>query len=255
MENLWLVYDSLSYLIGLTFHPEVLWNIIPLAAALILIVLYFGVFRGEKPGWGSYVSNTLVLIFVSMNLLRYVYELGGGELGNLIDFPSKTGAALFLLLVSLLLLRFNFGRIFPKKVVAFITSTVTVNLIAYIMILFVYSEREITAHFVIALILLFTLLYILINLSRKPLSRLNYYFEKIKLKERLEDIKEAKFQTLELKEEVKEREKELKEIKKKEIDEKEKEVKKFKEIFRGLFPKKHHKKLQKRVKGKGKDNP
>jgi hypothetical protein len=241
VNNVFLIYDNLSYLIGLTFRPEVLWNVIPLLIAMILIIIYFGVFRGEKPGWESYVSNTLVLLFVSMGLLRYIYELGGNELGNLIDFPAKTGAALFLLLISLLLLRFNFSRVFPKRISGIFASNITVNLVAYAMILFVYADRAVTWQIIVALVILVVLLDALFNLTRKPLTKLNDYFEELKLKERLENVREAKFQIEELKKEEKEREEELKEIKKKEVVKKERELKYFRKVFRGLFGRKHHK--------------
>jgi len=101
------VYENISYFISLTFKVEVLWSVIPLAIATFLILLYFERYKGENEGWNSYLSNSLVLLFVSISLFKHIYEIGGVGVFNFIDYPIKTIAVAFLLLISLIFLRFN----------------------------------------------------------------------------------------------------------------------------------------------------
>ncbi|MBT4166051.1 hypothetical protein HOE04_03375 [archaeon] len=223
------VYDNLSYFIGLTFDIEVLWNVVPLVIATFLILLYFERYKEEQGGWNSYLTNSLVLLFVSIALFRYIHGLSDLGVQNFVDYYPKTIAVVFLLLISLLLLRFNFEHLLPKQFAKYLSSTLTVNLTAYGIILFVYSDLIFGWIVIVSLIVLILLLSVLLNALKKPFGVFFNFVEREKFREQLRNIRESIFQIKELKHEVVFREKKLKEVKKKEIKE-EKQAKKAKEI-------------------------
>ena len=79
------VFANMGYFLALGLKTEVLWIIFPLAIATVVMLIYFGKYREEKPGWNSYVSNSLVLLFVSVILLRQIYNVDGSGFVNFIN--------------------------------------------------------------------------------------------------------------------------------------------------------------------------
>ena len=57
-------------------YPHMLWIILPLLLSLLFTEFYFSRYTYEELGWGSAFGNALVLIFVSLDLLRYLYGQG-----------------------------------------------------------------------------------------------------------------------------------------------------------------------------------
>jgi len=213
------LYETIVYLLILTFSGDVLWNVVPLAIATILVLFYFERHKGEKPGWSSYLSNSLVLLFVSMALLRYIYGIADGGAANFIDYSGKSIASVILLLIGMIVLRFNFEHIMPERFTKFISSTITTNLVAYGIILYVYSDLKSDFYLFAGLIIIIVILGIIFQLAKMPLRKLFVIVEKEKKKERLKDAKEEGYQIEELKKEVKEREKVLKKVKLKSVKE------------------------------------
>lgn len=226
------IYEDVFYFLQLTFKPEVLWNVVPLAIATILIVIYFQRYKNENPGWNSYLTNSLVLLFVSLALLRHIYSIDGEGALNFITYQAKSIASIFLLLVGTLILRFNFEHLLPERIAKYLSSPLLVNLGAYAVILFVYSEKNIYWEEAIALIVIVLLLALIVNISKIPLSRLFVYVEKEKEKEVVKNIKESKYQIKELKNKAKEIEKDLKYNKLKELDKQKKKAIKLKKIIK-----------------------
>jgi hypothetical protein len=224
--------ENLNYFFDLTFMPKVLWEVLPLAGATVLVLLYSEIYKEEHGGWGSRLSNSLVLLFVSMGLLRYIY--GINELGfqNYLDFSDKFIATMLLLLVSSLMIRINFAHLLPDKIAKYLGSTLSVNLLAYVVILFVYSEYSFSWIGIFALFIILTGLGTMFTLAKFPIKRMREYIEKEKKDERIKDAKEAVFEIQELKEEVKKREEELKKVKIKKAEEEKKEGIKLKKIYR-----------------------
>lgn len=159
-------------------HKEMLWIITPMIITIVMMELYFGRYRKEELGWNSAVANSLVLMFVSIDLLRRIYGDDGfmsfltSELFSSIDIPVKTFIALLLLFYGFLLLFFNFFHIFPKKVAFFISSSLPVNFLAYMAIVVIYSNLPIIESdgyltliasmiFLFVLFLFFTILQVL----------------------------------------------------------------------------------------------
>ncbi len=224
------LYETILSLLALTFEPEVLWNVIPLVFATLLIILYFGRYSDENPGWNTYLTNSLVLIFVSMGLLRYIHSIDNAGAVNFIYYQSKSLAAVFLLLIGSILLRFNFEHILPERFAKYISSPMTINLSAFAIILFVYSKLPSNFEMLVSLIIIVLGLSIIFNLLKLPARKLFKYIEREKKKEKIRNIKEEKYQIEELKRQLKAKEKELKSIKK-HAEEEKKEALRLKKII------------------------
>ena len=225
------IISYLGYFLKLSISPGVLWNIVPLGIATLLILIYYQVNIKEHADWSSFFSNSLVLLFVSMNLFRYIYTIDGLGSYNFVGHFVKTAVTAILLLFGLLLARFNFQHVLPEKIAKYISSPLSVNSLAYIIILAVYSTMQVNWIFVVSLIILLVLLIIILNLMKIPLRLFKNYIEKEKKKDRAKNAKEAVFQIKELKTKLRGREKELKTIRLKEAESEKKEGLALKKII------------------------
>ena len=227
------LFAYILYFIRLSVTPGVLWEILPLFVSTIIILLYFEKYDREQEDWSGYLSNSLVLLFVSIGLLKYIYELDIFGAGNFIVYQSKSIATVFLMLIGMILLRFNFEHILPKKVALHLSSTLTIHLIAYAIILFVYSRLALTWMIPLSLLLLIVAISVVLHTFKMPLKKMFVYSEKLKAKERIENVKEAKFQIDELDSQLKSRRHELKQIELRKAEKEKKEALKLKKIIKG----------------------
>ena len=224
--------QTISYFWDLTFKTEVLWNIIPLAIATIVILMYFERYKQEKEGWNSYLSNSFVLLFVSVALFRYIYSINGVGTFNFVEYLGKTLATGLLLLIGLILLRFNFEHVLPERFSKHLSSPLTINLSALGVILFVFSSIKFNFLATISLIILILILTLIFYLIKFPIRTLKKLIEKERKQERFKNIKEAVYEIDELKRELKTRDKELNKIRLKKADEQKQESIKLKKIIR-----------------------
>ena len=226
------LFKYIIYFVNLSLTPELLWNITPLFIATILIVVYFEIYREESYVRSSYLSNSLVLIFVSMALFRYLFSIGGGGYFNLVEYPAKSLAVIFLLFVGVGLTKFNFEHVFPERFSKYISSPLTINLLAYGIILFVFASIKFNFLSILSLIFLISILIAVFNLIKFPIRKLRKSIEKEKKKERLKNTKEAIYEIDELKRELKSRDSELKQVRLKEAEKGKIESMKLKKIIR-----------------------
>lgn len=126
------------------FHfPDMVWIIIPMLATLLLMEFYFGRYQTEELGWNTAVGNAVVLIFVSIDLFRQIY---GGDLQNVLEInpmaqiPLTTMIAFVVGILGLALLFFDFFHLLPKKLAFMVSSSLPINLIAYLSIILVYTN-------------------------------------------------------------------------------------------------------------------
>ena len=224
--------QTISYFWDLTFNPEVLWIIIPLIFATVIILAYFERYKEERAGWNTYLSNSLVLLFVSIALLRYIYTINGIGFFNFIESFHKTIATAILLLVGLILLKFNFSHVLPERFEIYISSVLTLNIATYAIVLFVNSKFPPSLNELFALLIIVISFSIILNLAKLPLNKLFEYIKKEKKKEQVKDIKESKYQIKELEGDLKSRVKGLKKEKLKELEETKKEAVKLKKMIK-----------------------
>lgn len=197
-----ILYDRLMDIITAPARiPGMLWIITPLVAALLLMEFYFGRYTKEELGWNTAVGNSLVLIFVSIDLLRYIY----GDTNFLamevsqIFVVEKTIIALAVAAGSILLLFTEFFHMLPKKFAFFVSSSLPVNLTAFFAIILVYSDIPLDVYTLISALVMFIALLIVFRILKmlvpkaqrqdfiEPKKRYNYDSNGLKEKEINED--------------------------------------------------------------------
>lgn len=224
-------------------NPEMGWIVTPLVITLLLMTFYFGKYKLEELGWNTAVGNSLVLIFVSIDLMRYLYHSPlPPAIDNYFTQPVKTAIAIFILAEGLFLVFTNFLHWLPKKAAFFISAPLPVNLTAYVAITIVYTNVIFDAVTLVAAVILFLILLGIFSLLKHGEGKLLEYIAKAKIKEKEEEITKEKQALKEEKLELKKREKEIQKAEK----EKAKEEKEKKELEKEK--KKAQKKLKKKLK-------
>ncbi len=215
------IWQNTLYYLELTFKTELLWTIIPLAIATIVMLVYFEKYHEERAGWNTYTANSLILIFVAMILLRYIYSIDGAGSINFTIYQGKTAVSALIFLLGIVMLFLNFEHFLPEKIAMHLSSPLTLNLIAYIAILFIYTKPAINGSILIPLIIIFILLIAILNFLRIILRKFFKRLRRMKEKEKVEEIIQEKKPIKEEKKKIKKEEKiirkEKKDIKKEEL--------------------------------------
>lgn len=148
--------------------PQMLWIVSPLVAALVLMEFYFGHYNREELGWNTAVGNSLVLIFISLDLLRTLNSQIGLNITELINHPTELPVKIIIAgglgVFGLLNMFGNFFHILPKKVAFKISGALPVNLIAYLSIILIYTDIPFDWTTILASFLLFLCLLIIFSL-------------------------------------------------------------------------------------------
>jgi hypothetical protein len=123
-------------------HPNMIWIVVPLVAAVVLMQLYFGRNPTEKLGWNTAFGNSVALIFVSVNLLNHLYMTFGWTAFE-IAWQSRTLKTVIALGVGVIGIFGMFLDLFhwlPERVAFFLGGAIPINLTAYMAIVLVYSD-------------------------------------------------------------------------------------------------------------------
>lgn len=226
------IYETIIYFLGLTINTDAIWIVIPLAISTILMMVYFGIYRDEKSDWNSNLSNSFVLIFVSIALFRYIYSINNAGAFNFIEYWPKMSVILIVLAAGMFLIRFNFEHLLPIKFSRYINSPLTMNLLAYAIILVIYSTKPFSLIALAAILVITLILVAILIIIKIPSKKIAEYMAKEKEKERLANVKEAVFEVKELKGQLEERKKELKNIRSNEVEKESHKIKKLKKILK-----------------------
>jgi len=224
-------------------NPDMIWMVTPLIVTVLLMTFYFGKYGKEDIGWNTAVGNSLVLLFVSVDLLRQIYNgLGNSVVGasimNYEMYPIKTALSLVILFIALILLFLNFLHAIPKRISFFLSSPLPINLTAYIAMAIVYTNVVFDGTTVIAGLVLFFILLGIIQLlklterlvlewssgkgSILPKAYAKHHDDDVKAQETAEAKSLAKEKEKIAKEKEKKSEKEVKKAGKKEMEAKKK---------------------------------
>ncbi len=196
------ISGALANFLNITFRTDAIWIIIPLAISTFLMMIYFGIYREEKADWNTNFSNSLVLVFVSIALFRYIYGINNAGEFNFVNEWERTLLTIGLLSIGLFSVRFNFEHLLPINIARYTNSPITVNLLAYAVILLVYTTEKISLASVLTLLLIVLFLMGILILIKIPGAKLRNYMEKEKRKERLTNLKEEMFEIKELKKQL-----------------------------------------------------
>jgi hypothetical protein len=148
-------------------NPDMMWMVIPMIITILVMESYFSKHKKEGVGWNTATANSLVLIFVSMDLLRYLHQTELLSFSNVGSYSfSASILALFVLLEGLFLFFMDFSKLWPKFLAFHFSSHLTVNLTAYAAIVIVYGALPFNASTLLAVIFLFSIMNIIFFLIR-----------------------------------------------------------------------------------------
>lgn len=191
-----IIYDVLPALWGLISapftNPQMMWIVTPLLISMTLIQLYFARHRDEELGWGTAFENSISLIFVSINLMQYLFSQYSWSVFNLLNpVTNKIYLILLLGLISLIQLFVNYYHLMPKKIAFFIHSSIPTNMTAYVSIIIVYTTVPFNFGTLLAGVMLLSILIFFFKRVKQliPMSREAEHYL-LKVKEREERKKE-----------------------------------------------------------------
>ncbi len=144
--------------------PEMIWMVIPLIAVTFIMTFYFSTHKFEELGWNTAVSNSMIGIFIAIDLLRYLYNLTfPGTIQNWFIDPLKFLVIAGVIAESLFLVFTDWLHFLPKKVAFFISSPLPVNLTSYVVMTIVYTDVAIDRYTLFSGLLLFAVLFLLLH--------------------------------------------------------------------------------------------
>jgi hypothetical protein len=121
--------------------PEIIWAAAPLIIALVFMTFYFGRYKGEELGWNTAFGNTMVFIFMAINLIKKMYfDTGIGTIDGILDNPLYLLLSIGLILAGFLLMFITYFRLIPKELAFFMFSTPPLNVTIYVITTMIYSD-------------------------------------------------------------------------------------------------------------------
>ncbi len=168
-------------------HTHMQWIIIPLIATFVISEFYFFRHTEEELGWNAALMNSLVLVFVAIDLTKTVFDhaspwevlklffggLSTGEhLGSFLVIGFVGGLGLALVII-------NYFHMLPRKMAYTLSSHPPVNFIAYFAVVMVYSAKDgdpipLNGYTVIAATLLFILVLAAVFWTQRKFGSLDY---------------------------------------------------------------------------------
>lgn len=151
---------------------DMLYTVVPLLASLTLMEIYFGRNKTEELGWNTAFGNTVALFFVMANLVRYL--LSKYPVDALINdaVPSyKLTLVGILSLEAAILIYFNYYHMLPKNLAFLISSSLPVNVTAFlttVMVMGNFPFDFVTLQAAIMTFLVFWVAYALLQLTIEP---------------------------------------------------------------------------------------
>lgn len=145
-----------TFFVAPFIYPHMWWLLIHLILTFVLFEFYFERHREEDLGWTAALANSVVMIFISMELLRSIYGHEPTPFGVFshvfrdflsLGFSEHMGMVALILILGILGVAtavINYFHFLPRKVAFIISGHKTVNLLAYFLIVvvfrYVYAE-------------------------------------------------------------------------------------------------------------------
>ncbi|MFH2106086.1 MAG: hypothetical protein ABII22_02410 [Candidatus Micrarchaeota archaeon] len=140
MGFLELVIDRFFVLVQAPLESQqLLWAATPLVIATLFMTLYFGKYSKEELGWNTAFGNTMVFLFVSINLIHFMYySTEGGSMEVLSHSNLYFSITIGLVMVALFFMIVTYYHLLPKKVAFFLFSAPPVNVSVYVLMVIIY---------------------------------------------------------------------------------------------------------------------
>lgn len=152
----------LELLLAPVNYPDTLWMVVPVLFTLFLMEIYFGRYKAEDLGWESAFENSLVLLFVSIDMIRFLYNFYG--LSTFIYINPKIALVIAVVIEGAILSLMSFYHELPKDIAFKLSSALPMNFIAYISLLLVYTDIPIVS--IYTLLSAFGILTILVGVIK-----------------------------------------------------------------------------------------
>ncbi len=115
-------------------YTDMLWTLTPLFLTAVFMELYFARYKFEDMGWNSAYGNVLVLIFVAIDLFRYLHVHN-----ELTYLTPRNILVISLTIIGIALSVSNFLHAWSKKLAYGISGHLPINFLAFMAVLLVYS--------------------------------------------------------------------------------------------------------------------
>ena len=150
------VVQAFLFMVEVPFHSKMMmWACLPIFANLLIMKLYFGIYRKEALGWNSVIANAMTLVWVGVSSMRYILER------NFLNFDdTKTILALSMLVIGLLIICVSFIHGLPEGFMYSVVSSQTIQFFSYMCVLFIYANMPFTYISAIAAGLLFVVIWL-----------------------------------------------------------------------------------------------
>jgi len=113
---------------------DMIWILAPIIITLLLMEFYFSRYSDEELGWNTAFGNSLVLVFVAIDLTRRLYET------TFFQIDTKAAIILAIVLEGIMLTFINFFHLLPKQLAFKISYKLPINFTAIIAVILVYTN-------------------------------------------------------------------------------------------------------------------
>jgi len=120
-------------------NQGMLWIAVPLVIATFFITLYFGRYNKEELGWNTAFGNTMVFLFVAINIIKEMY-MQEGSLQSIYDNTLYFWITIGLVGAGILLMFVTYFHLLPKKLAFFLFSAPPINVSIYVVMAMVYAS-------------------------------------------------------------------------------------------------------------------
>jgi len=195
LEMFWndLFHTFIEFLYAPIIFREMLWILLPVALAILLMELYFRRYPRESIGHHKSLENAIFLLFISFDLIRFIFTNSAVTL-------VKVYICIFFTLFATIIALMDFFHQLSISVIFKTSSKFIVAFFSYIVIILMYSDllnNTSILHIisvVLAIILLFFTLIMIKNvmflLEPKSYEEIEYFLRNIE-----EDIRKASQET------------------------------------------------------------
>lgn len=153
------IYERFIEIILAPFQSrEMMWILVPVIASLFLMDFYFKRYKREELGWNTAFGNSLVLIFVSIDLFRFLYN------HDMLDYVALENALVIAIaLLGFMLTLESFFHLLPKDAAFGFSSRLPINVIAGLAIIIIYSGISIDIYTAIVAVIFTVIIWFLLK--------------------------------------------------------------------------------------------
>ena len=163
-----LLIELLQFAQAPLIAPMMIWTIAPLIVVTLAMTYYFGKYPAEKLGWNTVLGNSIVLLFVSLDLLRTIHSYTTPPtFGHFLTNPFKVGLILLLLAEGFILAYAAFKHAKLQKLVYFFASAQSINTQAYLLTVVVYLQLRPTLNTLLAAFIFFIAVLITLRILQE----------------------------------------------------------------------------------------